>query len=420
MNSAGAVGLAALTAFTTSCFTFISFDPDDGAGGGGTAQSAASVGGGPAGGGSQGGGDTGGAAPCTDTLTDSENCGECGRSCGAPAQCNQGICTAESKPLDGVFTIGIVQTPRWPAPSPVVGTMPASIVVLTILPPGLATDEASPLGGYDNGRGVVVGASDYFYYAPQLPTSCTGTCLVVTSQIGNPSNVLVGASMSDHVNGLAVVGDDAYFTLAYGLKVVRVKQSCLQGATLDCTSAADSTVVVSTMLGSSGSPATTDTPALLIDFDPVSGRLWWTTSGGCVHDIDPNAGTNLTAECALAAGGMGGHAPDKVRAAGAGVFVTALDDGSVYRVTDVGNVATATALPGYTWPIDADDRFLYAWSPAISSIVVVDQKSPIQDPIALPVGTGESAVTIEASDPDWLYFSTKLKLYRWRKPPAIQ
>ncbi|HTJ82031.1 MAG TPA: hypothetical protein VL400_09915 [Polyangiaceae bacterium] len=404
----------AFVAATSSCFTFVSFDLDDGAGGG-TVTSVGPGGGGGGGGGAGGGG--GGAGPCADIESDPNNCGQCGWSCGPGSQCAQGVCTAVGVEEPGVFALALVGATRdRSVVAAVKPDMGLAFVELHVWPSALPSSAQQVIGNVPDGKsGALTTSDDFIYYRPRDLAACeAGACIEAVSvePAGSVAQIRVSVDGSsiDAVEGLAVVSGTAYFTTSGANLVRAVSEACLRSVNgTDCSADASAQIVVSQMNDVGGMPIT----AKAAHLEATGGELWWTTYLGCVHHV-PLGERSVQAACAFGLSDLEDTLPTVLTASEAGVFV-ATNATRVFQLTTLRSDAPKP-IEDLDAPLDSDDRYLYAWAPATQEVVVVD---PTTQTAIARQSVDAAVVAIEASDPNWVYFATSSTLYRWRKPAGL-
>lgn len=437
-STAAFVGLFLVS--SAGCFTFVSFDLEGGAaegagpataGGAGTAGVGGSGGSGGSGGAGAGAGGTGGvgggpSCPNGSTVGDAANCSEVGHDCGPDSVCCDDICspvsTSPTGGFDDVARLGQqdlvtrhgTQLAHWPR--------------LFLQGANPLDQPAMPLS---NNSGFLKSFGPAVLYAPQsaICDSPAG-CVQVWSgaPLGCQGRVRFPLAGSGHVNGIARLSKESFFVTAQSRAVYRTSTDCLQGV-MDCSANApqcQAQVVMPDMQIEPGS--STPAPPSFIELDPSGGELWWATFGadGCVYHMDP---TTCTPTCAAIKCGADAHAPmpfvtARLTASRAGIFVATNPDsttnnleGPVFRVDRATGNIGADVGHGARWPIDSDDNFLYARSGF--KLVAIKMTGPPPDGPAFTTPNLAGSVTaIDASDPEYVYFTTATTLYRWRKPPC--
>lgn len=377
---------------------------------------------------------------CTDTLSDPENCGGCGRSCGGSA-CTAGICAPVRTAL--VAGTGVRAIDMQPGSEPLLFTsrradsFKAAIERRSpIFAPGDAPLKTSLVDEGLSGR-LFGSASATFptsaLYAPQQDDCngapcvhhCAGSSDCTTTRLANPSSPV------SHVNGVAVTGSLAFHVVAADRRVYATPMSCIAGGNAQCASK----IVVNELLGSTGTASAASTTNL-IDLDPQRKALWWSTfdesgSETCVYTLPlptmiPTSDctdVSCAAPCVVSSAAI----PNLwgLVASSAGVFVGTSSPpelnpvGPVFRVDPETKSVTPIPVPDVRFPADSDDTRLYAYERTASSrrVVVIDATS-LALVAAASMDASEELVAVDASATEWVYFVTNENLYRWRKPPV--
>jgi cysteine-rich repeat protein len=440
------LSLAALLAGASACFTFVSFDLEDGGGGSGAANTggegagvstSTGVGGVGAGGADGGGGvGAGGGDPCgcdaSSFNCDADACGARAWPCGAGSECCGGVCSPVGAGSDPVAEIALRGEH--------VVVRSSSRLLLWPSGPGPGLTPVDELD-IDDPNGTLLGTPDHLYYRPQdCGLTLANVCLtdVDTSDSALSCHQrlkLSSMTLAEHINGAALVGNDLYYAPSLTRQIMRVDVSGFPGGGAGCAGARADGPVPQALVSQMNPPsfaAFVQNPSLL-EHDPIGRDVWWSTFGenGCVYqaDLADCATTPCIVDCAFEDDDVD---PGHLTASGAGVFLatsatTNQVDGPVLRIPRAS--PQEAAFIGETaarWPIDSDESYLFASLPAGGGqrAAVVALLFNDANPGGFEVGRAYAdlgALTItalDASDPDYVYFGTAFGLYRWRKPPC--
>lgn len=375
-------------------YDFTDEDPNANVGGGGRGGAGA---GGGEGGAEAGGGGAGGAGipDCVsegvDLDTDPQHCGACDVDC-VGGLCANGVCSPVDLTLD--------------MPGPLARLDGQIIVVLRNPTPRLAVipedfDNATPVivianPGLADGLGTLTAGPDRVYYTAQSSAdvhSCTASACVTQN---------VTLANGAHFNSMVVVegNPDLLYLLA------SQPDHKLYTMTLDASGIAvgSPSVVLDDLLEQPG----TDGPHIL-QYVPASATFYISTYGlgGCVYEVPSATLPNLNQTVACSAGPADGVLGTFDLFANAdrilvdvGEHVVQLGDSGMFGPMGGGAPLAADATHAF---IGSDSGGMYVLDDAGGTLALV--------------GTG-NVRDIDASHPDFVFFTTGSSLFRWRKLPS--
>lgn len=402
--------LAFLTGLSASCFTFVSFE-----GGGGSATTSSTTG-------------TGGGVvyPCGGPKT---------KGCDDPG-C-PGVCELEAFDLPEDLTTGMpvlaqdvlgFQTAGGRR-TVIRGGTPSTLFIfsedLTSVAPWAEVNPATDPGG------LVLGGAT-LAYAPVAPlVGCDGPCLWFG---GGPTGIEClgrgsgGAAVLGAVSGLARVDgagvEHLYFTTKESHQIFELADPlCGTSDPMTCGGAAE-TCVASPIVADMSRDGMTDVAKVTNRLEYDGDRLWWSTDRGCVYSASPNDAPLASVSCTVPNSEFVSQfqpptiGPSALTASKGGVFVaTVLSDGGkgpIYLVSRQSKTAAPIEASSVRAPFASDGNLLYAVDDALGKVFVVDRAGKLYAKTSTLETSGW--LTIDATDPTYVYFATNTKLYRWRKP----
>lgn len=454
----GAAPVAAVVVGVCAASCIAVLDPDDylegeaatstGQGSGGGDPTSTSTGQGPGGGDSTSSSSGGGAAGCdADLAADPDHCGACGWSCG-PGIAGEGACVA------GVCASFRIDTDPTGSLAVIDGN------VLRIAAEATVQEIEIRDAGFEDGTSASLDVSDFGYVNPKIARTTTavegqfivsslnpvvgapqGVLLCGLGGLGCEERLLEGDVVSDvSPSSVAFAGGTLYWTFNTAETRVRSVPAA------DCVGGPCNLTVASGPWAppGGGTPAVTPRPSSLRTQVLVDGttRLWWTlhdfgpdgTTTTCVHAWDITAGPQDTVPCVVE-----DEEIFTLVAAGPNVFYSTDvgGEGLIHRVVpEDGGTGWRSGIINLSvrHPLEVDEDLLYAYSGRDAhALVAARPRSPdsldLDEAGRVLLDADEKPVHLEASHPDYLFFTTcrvdeddvclpetSWRLHRWRKP----
>ncbi|NUQ75616.1 MAG: hypothetical protein HUU21_18885 [Polyangiaceae bacterium] len=251
-----------------------------------------------------------------------------------------------------------------------------------------------------DGLGFLTAGPSRVYYRPQnAGNACDSTYEDLHSCDAAFMCNLTKYAIPNHINGLAVVGSDIYFTMP------------LEAMYKDT-------------LSPEGIPAGTDPlpiqvelmvqpglGAFLLSYDPKRDALWWTTYEGCIYQLPrsmlPQSSVGCFGQTAPSFGPLLISPNDFFYLGGvsSGIYV-------VNPESKVPEPATAFGSPDLRLrAVDSD--YVFAYDGANPSLVALRHGSGEE---RARLKLSEDALSVDARHPKYVFFVAGSMLYRWRKP----